>query len=130
MLKFIEKLLSEFRSCFTRTRTYEWFLVIISSLLIRSDSLGVTSFIRALSLDRHLYEPMLHFFQSAAFKTSALKLCSIRHFYIFMIKTYLPFTMRHSLLPRDTVFVSCSVLSVMEVLMHSQLAHGMQTVLS
>lgn len=75
MLKFIEKLLSEFRSCFTRTRTYEWFLVIISSLLIRSDSLGVTSFIRALSLDRHLYETMLHFFRSAAFKTTQLKLC-------------------------------------------------------
>ena len=52
MLKFIEKLLSEFRSCFTRTRTYEWFLVIISSLLIRSDSLGVTSFIRALYTKR------------------------------------------------------------------------------
>lgn len=34
MLKFIEKLLSEFRSCFTRTRTYEWFLVIISSGLL------------------------------------------------------------------------------------------------
>ena len=32
MLKFIEKLLSEFRSCFTRT--YEWFLVIISSGLL------------------------------------------------------------------------------------------------
>ena len=75
MLKFIEKLLSEFRSCFTRARTYEWFLVIISALLVRSDSLGVTSFIRALSLNHRLYETMLHFFRSAAYKTAELKTC-------------------------------------------------------
>ncbi len=75
MLKFIEKLLSEFRSCFTRTRTYEWFLVIITALLVRSDSLGITSFIRALSLNHRLYETMLHFFRSSAYKTEGLKQC-------------------------------------------------------
>ena len=55
MLTFIEKLLSEFRICFSRTKTYNWFLVIISALLTRYDSLGVTSFIRALSLNHRLY---------------------------------------------------------------------------
>lgn len=75
MLKFIEKLLSEFRSCFSRAKTYNWFLVIISALLTRYDSLGVTSFIRALSLNHHLYETMLHFFRSSAYKTSELKQC-------------------------------------------------------
>jgi len=75
MLNFIEKLLSEFRSCFSRVRTYNWFLVIISALLVRYDSLGVTSFIRALSLEHHLYETMLHFFRSSACKTSGLKKC-------------------------------------------------------
>lgn len=51
MLKFMEQKLSEFRSCFSRTATYNWFLIIVSGLMIRFDSLGVTSFIRALSLD-------------------------------------------------------------------------------
>ena len=75
MLTFIEKLLSEFRICFSRTKTYNWFLVIISALLTRYDSLGVTSFIRALSLNHRLYETMLHFFRSSAYKTSGLKQC-------------------------------------------------------
>lgn len=75
MLKFIENLLSAFRSCFSRTRTYEWFLVIVSALLVRYDSLGVTSFVRALSLDHRLYETMLHFFRSSAYKTADLKTC-------------------------------------------------------
>ena len=75
MLKFIEKLLSEFRSYFSREKTYNCFLVIISALLTRYVSLGVTSFIRALSLKHHLYETTLHFFRSSAYKTSELKRC-------------------------------------------------------
>lgn len=75
MLKFIENLLSAFRSCFSRTRTYEWFLIIVSALLVRYDSLGVTSFVRALSLDHRFYETMLHFFRSSAYKTADLKTC-------------------------------------------------------
>lgn len=73
MLKFIEQKLSAFRSCFSRTATFNWFLLIIVGLMTRADSLGVTSFIRALSLDRRFYEPMLHFFRSHAFRTHALK---------------------------------------------------------
>lgn len=73
MLKFIENLLSEFRSCFSRTKTFDWFLVVICALLVRYDSLGVTSFIRALSLNHGLYEAMLHFFRSSAYNTSNLK---------------------------------------------------------
>lgn len=75
MLKFIENLLSAFLSCFSRNRTYEWFLVIVSALLVRYDSLGVTSFVRVLSLDRRLYETMLNFFHSSAYKTADLKTC-------------------------------------------------------
>ena len=43
--------------------------------MVRFDSLGVTSFIRALSLDHRFYESMLHFFRSNAFTTEKLKLC-------------------------------------------------------
>ena len=75
MLSFIEQILSQFRSCFSRTATYNWFLIIITGLMVRFDSLGVTSFIRALSLDHHFYESLLHFFRSTAFSTQELKLC-------------------------------------------------------
>ena len=44
MLSFIEQKLSEFRSCFSRTATYNWFIIIITGLMVRFDSLGVTSF--------------------------------------------------------------------------------------
>ena len=73
MLKFIEQKLSEFRSCFSRAAAYNWFLVIVIGLMIRFDSLGIKSFIRALSLDSRYYESMLHFFRSEAFITQELK---------------------------------------------------------
>lgn len=73
MLNFIEQKLSAFRSCFSRTAAFNWFLLIITALMTRTDSLGVTSFIRALSLKQHFYESMLHFFRSHAFKTQVLK---------------------------------------------------------
>lgn len=75
MLKFIEQKLSEFRSCFSRTATYNWFIIIVTGLIVRFDSLGVTSFIRALSLNRRFYESLLHFFRSNAFNTKTLKAC-------------------------------------------------------
>lgn len=74
MLSFIEQKLSEFRSCFSRTATYNWFIIMITGLMVRFDSLGVTSFIRALSLDHRFYESLLHFFRSNAFSTEKLKL--------------------------------------------------------
>lgn len=73
MLKFIEQKLFVFRSCFSRTAAFNWFILIIVALMTRVDSLGVTSFIRALSLAPRFYESMLHFFRSHAFKTHALK---------------------------------------------------------
>ncbi len=73
MLRFIEENLLAFRSCFSRSSTHKWFMVIVISLMIRVDSLGVTSFIRALSLNPTRYETMLHFFRSTAFKTNDLR---------------------------------------------------------
>lgn len=75
MINFIEQKLSAFHSCFSRTATYRWFVIIIVSMILRVDSLGVTSFIRALCLNPRKYETLLHFFRSSAFTTSALKKC-------------------------------------------------------
>jgi len=66
MLKFMNEVLSAFRVCFTRTAAFEWFVVIVVGLMVRSDHLGMTSVVRELALDPRHYESMLHFFRSSA----------------------------------------------------------------
>ena len=72
MLKFIEKKLSSFKSCFSRTAAYRWFVVIVIGLMTRTDFLGVTSIIRCLGLHPDRYESLLHFFRSDACFTKQL----------------------------------------------------------
>ena len=64
MMKFIDDLLSEFRVCFSRKATFEWFVVIVAGLLLRTDYLGVTSFIRGLYLSPN-YMALIGFFRSS-----------------------------------------------------------------
>lgn len=73
MLKFIEEKLSAFKTCFTRTATYRWFVVVIVGLMTRTDFLGVTSLIRCLGIHPGRYESLLYFFRSDAFSTKTLK---------------------------------------------------------
>jgi hypothetical protein len=56
MLEFINTILSVLRACFTGTATFEWFVVIIVGLMLRTDHLGITSFIFDLSLHPCGYE--------------------------------------------------------------------------
>lgn len=70
MIKFIDKIISEFRTCFTRKAAFEWFAVIILGFMVRSDSMGVTSIIRDLCIDECLYTTMMHFFRSASWSVS------------------------------------------------------------
>lgn len=74
MLKFINEILIAFRSCFTRAATFEWFVVIIVGLMLRTDHLGVTSLIRDLSLHPRRYETLIHFFHSSAWTLESLRL--------------------------------------------------------
>ena len=39
-----------FRKCFTRRKTFEWFIVIVVGFMIRNDNLGVTSVMRMAEL--------------------------------------------------------------------------------
>lgn len=73
MLKKIESLLEPFRECFSREGTFKWFVVSVISLMLRSDRLGVTSFIRDLALHEKHYENLIHFFHSAAYRLSELR---------------------------------------------------------
>jgi len=73
MLKFIEERLSNFKSCFSRTAAYRWFVVIVVGLMTRTDYLGVTSIIRCLGIRPGMYESLLHFFRSDACSTTQLR---------------------------------------------------------
>jgi hypothetical protein len=85
MLKFIDSTLHSFKSCFSREATFQWFVVIITGLLLRSDQLGTTSFIRDLALNPACYTTLNHFFRS-----SAWSLENIRQTWFAVIKTSAP----------------------------------------
>lgn len=74
MLKFMNEVLSAFRTCFSRTATFEWFVVIIVGLMLRTDRLGVTTLIRDLSLNPRGYETLIHFFRSSAWSLESIRL--------------------------------------------------------
>jgi len=73
MIKFIHEILSSFHSCFFRIAAFEWFVVIVVGLMVRTDTLGVTSIIRDLALDPRHYESMIHFFRSSVWSLESLR---------------------------------------------------------
>lgn len=73
MIDFLESKLSEFKTCFSRIASYHWFVVVTLGFLTRTDKLGVTSFIRSLSLKGKSYECLIHFFRSSAYRLEDLK---------------------------------------------------------
>jgi hypothetical protein len=74
MLKYINEILCAFRACFSRASAFEWFVVIVVGLMVRSDHLGVTSIVRDLTLVPRHYESMLHFFRSSAWSLDSMRL--------------------------------------------------------
>lgn len=64
MFEFINTILLRFRSCFSRQSAFGWFVIITVGFLVRSDSLGVTSVIRDLTLNPNVYYSLLHFFRA------------------------------------------------------------------
>ena len=73
MLKFLDQILSEFRDCFRRTRTFEWFVILVVGIMVRTDLLGVTSVVRSLNLDPGTYELLINFFHSYGWDLSAIR---------------------------------------------------------
>ena len=73
MLEYIEKILNNFKFCFSRQPAYQWFVVITLGLMVRSDKLGTTSIIRDLALNPKLYETMNHFFRASSWKLSDIR---------------------------------------------------------
>ena len=57
-----EQFLLPLRIVFGRTATFEWFILHIWGIVLRDDSDGVTSGLRALGLPETVYHRALHFF--------------------------------------------------------------------
>ncbi len=66
MFCIINTILEEFLRYFSREKAFHWLVVIVMGLMVHSDHLGVTSFIRELAIRPDLYETMLHFFRAAS----------------------------------------------------------------
>lgn len=68
----IEKFLTGFRGCFQHQMAFNWFLVIILGLIVRSDHLGISSFVRCFYFESKAYYSLLYFFRSSAWSLSDL----------------------------------------------------------
>ena len=73
MFRQIEQLFEQFRPCFSRKAAFGWFVTVVIGFMLRGDQLGVTSIIRDLSLSPRCYEPLIHFFHSAAWDPSKIR---------------------------------------------------------
>ena len=78
MMKYLDNILMDFRGCFSRRATFQWFVVIVAGLLVRTDHLGVTSIIRGLLLAPD-YISLIGFFRSTAWslETLSAKWCAL-----------------------------------------------------
>jgi len=72
MIQFFQECLFYFRGCFSRTATFQWFIVVMTGFVSRSDHFGVSSIIRGLLLTPKCYERLLHFFHSKAWDIDTL----------------------------------------------------------
>lgn len=72
MLRFLQQTLFSFRDCFSRKKTFNWFVVVIAGFIVRIDKFGVTSIIRGLMLLPKCYEPIIKFFHSTAWNVDTL----------------------------------------------------------
>jgi len=64
---------SQMRPAFSRSSTFLWFAASLAAVCVRPDLRGVTSFVRALGLQRRCYERFLDFFHSSAVKLPVLR---------------------------------------------------------
>jgi hypothetical protein len=62
----------QFRPCFSRHKTFMWFILVLIGFSTRNDLAGVSSIIRSLGLDAFHYDRLLDFFHSSAIKLDML----------------------------------------------------------
>jgi hypothetical protein len=72
MWKELERFLKFMRPAFSRQATYGWFVIVFVGFVLRTDTFGVSSIIRALMLTPESYVCLLHFFHSTAWNMEGI----------------------------------------------------------
>jgi hypothetical protein len=72
MIHYVEQFLQGMRPAFSRQAAFVWFAVVMVGFLIRTDTLGVSSIVRALFLSPSSYPCVIHFFHSTAWEVDRL----------------------------------------------------------
>ena len=72
MFQLINDILTMFRQCFKREKTWNWFVCAVLAFMVRFEWRGVTSVISTLRLKPRLYESLLHFFRSDAYSLTGI----------------------------------------------------------
>lgn len=67
------EIVGKLRPAFSRNSTFLWFAAALAARCVRTEHLGVTSFVRALGLRERCYERFLAFFHSSAVKLPELR---------------------------------------------------------
>ncbi|MCX7745276.1 MAG: transposase [Clostridia bacterium] len=73
LFKLIDGILHQFRICFKREETFNWFVIIVFGMLLRTEMRGISTIIGTLYLESGCYETMLHFFRSKAYDLKYIK---------------------------------------------------------
>ena len=68
----LKRFLTHMESAFSRRATYGWFVIVFVGFLVRTDTLGVSSIVRALMLAPESYTCLLHVFHSTAWTVEGL----------------------------------------------------------
>jgi hypothetical protein len=68
MISEVSRILSEFRSCFTRAAAFHWFVTVVFGFIVRIDLCGASSFVRWLGIKPALYTTMLSFFRASSWR--------------------------------------------------------------
>jgi hypothetical protein len=105
MLKYLNDFFDFMRPAYSRVTTFNWFIVIIIGIILKTDNYGVSSLIRSLNLDYKLYNNLLNFFHSSAYSIDSL----MNLWQLWVSKSYLGFIINgrkvligdHTYTPKD-----------------------------
>ena len=73
MINEISQILLLFRDCFSRTASFNWFVIVIMGFILRLDHHGVSSMIRWLGLKSSLYTALLFFFRASSWQLESIQ---------------------------------------------------------
>jgi len=79
--QFIDDTLTGFWDCFSTDTSYHWFVRAAMGVMMRTDTLGVTSCVRGLRLKPNSYESLVNFFRSPAWNLAGLIRCWLKIIY-------------------------------------------------